>query len=274
MKFSLIALSKTSSDSIYNMNCNCFNSFIQSALNANVEYEIILIESHSNKRYTYDSVKIITPVEEFNFHKFLNIGIEQANGDYYILSNNDVVFDIEWLAELIAVSKENPRLKSFSPYDKGSNKLSKQLIMGNNYIEGYEIQKHLTGWCIITHKTIFNKLKKLDETFNFYYADFDYALSLQKINIKHALVTKAKVKHLEKPSNKTIKPIDLKFIDKRIPKYVINEKWTWVLQDEKMIDGLIKYHEKWGSRKSIKIKLIIIDKFSRFGLGYFNRFIL
>ena len=37
-------------------------------------------------------------------------------------------------------------------------------------------------WC---HWNKFKTIKQLDERFNFYYADNDYAMQLQKYNIKH-----------------------------------------------------------------------------------------
>jgi GT2 family glycosyltransferase len=275
-KFSLIVLSKTDTQSNFNMNLNCFNTFIESAKRANIDYELLLIESNKESKHNYHLkyLKIIKPEENFNFHKFLNIGVTNASGDFYILSNNDVVFNENWLSELIFVSNKKPKIESFSPFDKNSNKLPKQLIENHTYIEGYEIQKHLTGWCLVIRKSVFKTIKKLDERFNFYYADNDYSMQLQKYNIRHALITKAIVHHLGKDNGDLKKRILIANLPNRTPKYVIRENWTWVLNNPKMIEGLITFHDKWGSRRVIKMKLLIANFFLKLGLGYFNRFVI
>lgn len=275
--FSLIVLSRTDSQSIHDMNLECINTFIKSANHIAVGYEVVLIESNKSANYDYKlpSLKIITPDAAFNFHKFLNIGISNSSGDYYVLSNNDVIFDENWLKEVLDIAKKNTLIKSFSPFDLKSNKLPLENINNKDYLIGYEIQKHLTGWCLVAHKSVFNVIKRLDERFKFYYADNDYAMQLQKYNIKHALVTKAKVHHLEsgksKNNNADKNPV---VINKRVPDYVIKENWTWVLGNEKMEEGLIQFHDKWGGRKLIKIKLGVANVLSKLGLGVFNRLII
>jgi GT2 family glycosyltransferase len=258
------------------MNLDCFNTFIESADKANVDFEILLVESNKDSLYKYpiDQVSIITPKSDFNFHKFLNIGVEQAKGDYLILSNNDVVFDVNWLIEINKVIADNPNILSFSPLDPKANKTPKVTLENNSYILGYQIQKHITGWCIITHKKVFNSIQKLDERFEFYYADNDYAMQLQKYNIKHALVTNAIVHHLHGQSSKSQASQENFKLPKKTPAYILKENWTWVLGNEKMVNGLIVFHDKWGGRKIIKVKLYIAKVLAKIGLGYFNRFII
>tara|TARA_R110002049_G_scaffold3795_5_gene27654 strand:- start:133090 stop:133935 length:846 start_codon:yes stop_codon:yes gene_type:complete len=276
IQFSLIVLSKTDSIDIYEMNKQCFNTFVKSVKYSESTFEIILIESNEEAKYDYliPNLKIITPKEDFNFHKFLNIGINEATGNYYILSNNDVVYSENWIDAFNKAKKKNKNILSFSPYDSKSNKLPKSVVQENELVLGYEIQKHLTGWCIITDEKVFDKIKKLDERFNFYYADYDYAMQLQKYNVQHALVTNAKVSHLESVSYHQENSINYDQLPKETPKYLIKENWTWVLKDKKMVAGLIMFHKKWGTRKSIKIKLFIVLKLKIIGFGFLNRFIL
>ena len=272
---SLVVLSNTNSDAIYNMNLNCINSFVKSAKLAKIPFEIILVESNTNADYNYkEAIIVLKPNTVFNFHKFANIGLRQARGTYFMLSNNDVVFDENCVRALFKVVNEQKNIKSFSPYDVKSNKLPKALVNNQSYIEGFEIQKHLTGWCIIMHKDVYKIINGLDERFDFYYADNDYAMQLQKYDIKHALVTKAHVEHLE--GQNTIKEkskIDFS-IPKDTPKYIIKEQWIWVLNNKKMLEGLIVFHKKWGTRKRIKIKLLLAKNCSNLGLGYLNRYIV
>ena len=276
MKVVLIILSKTNTDAIYKMNCKCISTFIESARFANVNFEILLVESYitQNYKYKYPNFKIITPNLPFNFHQFLNIGIKKTYGDFYVLSNNDVIFSKNWLRVLLDVSKTYSFIESFSPYDSASNKLSKDIILNNEYVCGYEIQKHITGWCLVLKKKVINTIGKLDERFDFYYADFDYSMQLQKYNIKHALLTKAIVNHIESVSYSQENDINYAELPIETPKYLIKENWTWVLKDKKMLEGVIKFHKKWGSRRSIKLKLYMTNLLNKAGLGFFSRFVL
>lgn len=121
-------------------------------------------------------------------------------------------------------------------------------------------------------KKAIRKIGCLDEKFDFYYADNDYAMTLLKYNILHALVTKARAKHLEGQSTKTNKQ-PLK-IDKRIPKYIISENRTWILENEKMIEGAIKFHDKWGPYKLLKFKVKLVLLLQKICLGSLNKLIL
>jgi hypothetical protein len=274
MKFSIVFLANTNNESVYKMNLDALNSFVISAEKANLEFEIIFIESNVTSNYTYSIKNFIEikPNLDFNFHKFANIGLRQCSGDYYILSNNDVVFDELWLVELKKTIQNNPHVLSFSPLDKSSNKLSKNVIESQELILGYQIQKHITGWCFIMHKSVYKKIKQLDEKFNFYYADFDYAMQLRQYNILHALVTKSKVQHLEGKSSTKVKK-EVFDLPKNTPKYIIRENWTWVLSNKKMIEGLILFHKKWGSRKKVKLKIILGNYLDRCNLGFVNRYL-
>lgn len=284
IKLSAIFLSNTINESIFEMTKYCIQTMIDSEKgNSNLIFELILVESNCDyleQGFVYNvGVKVITPNEDFNFHRFLNFGIKQATGDYVALCNNDLVFYENWFSEILKICNANPKIKSFSPYDETSNKIPKSVIQKNSYCEGYEIQKQLTGWCLIIDAKALELIGKLDERFNFYYADNDYAMTLRKYNITHALVCKSKVLHLGgKVSNaitsKKSKGKNNQIIIKDIPKYVIAGKMFWILEDEKMLEGVIKFHKKWGHRKVIKLKLLVTELLLKYKLGYLNRYIL
>lgn len=283
IKLSAIFLSNTINESIFEMTKNCIQTMIDAEKdNSHLIFELILVESNGNyseQGFTYnEEIRVITPNEEFNFHRFLNFGIDQATGDYIALCNNDLIFYKNWFSEILKVTLTNPRIRSFSPYDETSNKIPKNIIESRSYCEGLEIQKQLTGWCLIIEAKALRLIGKLDETFNFYYADNDYAMTLRKFNISHALVCKSKVLHLGGKVSKEIGILEPNGITnsiskKDIPKYVTAGNMFWILQDKKMVDGVIKFHKKWGHRKTIKLKMIITEFLIKYKLGYLNRYI-
>ena len=61
---------------------------------------------------------------------------------------------------------------------------------------GYTAALEVAGWCIIARKEVFDTIGLLDEQFAFWYQDNDYALTLHKHGILHALIVNSKVTHL------------------------------------------------------------------------------
>lgn len=276
MNFTLVILSYTKTKATFSMNLECLKSFVLSADLAQAKYEMILIESNESATFNYglENLRIIKPRKIFNFHGFLNVGIKSAVNEHLILSNNDVVFSKFFIKEVIK-GFTSYNLSSFSPYDPKSNKLSKAQINQCDYIKGYDLQKQLTGWCIIATRTVFKKIGLLDERFAFFYADSDYAMMLRKYNIQHALLTKCNAYHLEAMSKHGLPKLYYDYKKHHgIPNYVIKEKRYWILNSKRMIDGVIQFHNKWGSRKMIKLKLLVASKFQDWGIGYLNRIVL
>jgi GT2 family glycosyltransferase len=274
MKLSVIILAMTATEGLFKMTSNCISSLIASE-NA-IGMEIIIIESNKNYPtlgFVYpEYVKVIIPESDFNFHKFLNIGIKASTGEYVALCNNDLVFHNNWFTEILKIKEENPSIKSFSP----SGKIDDCSIT-NKFEIGYKVQKHIKGWCIVANREIFPRIRFLDETFDFYYADNDYAMSLKCNNIKHALVYNSYVTHLEKKKNTNIKDgLGLKndFIAKyKIPNYLLKGDYKWILEDEKSLSGFLKFYNKWGSPNLVYRKNKIADILLKYKLGYFVKFL-
>lgn len=282
MKLSVIILAMTATEELFKMTSNCINSLIASESSA-IDMEIIVIESNKNypnETFKYpDFVTVIIPDFNFNFHKFLNIGIKASTGEYVALCNNDLIFYKDWFSEILKVKKQNSAIKSFSP----SGKIDDYSFI-NAFELGYKVRTHVMGWCIVANREVFFKIEFLDETFDFYYADNDYAMTLKKHNIKHALVNASKVEHLGKEKRKNmVKDID-KLYEKLqeqtkirmddLPKYVFLEENKWLFEDKKSLSDYVKFHKKWGSSNLLYRKNKIANFLIQFNLGYFNRFVL
>jgi len=269
-RLSVVFLTLTKSEELYNMTLDCIKSLKKSE--TNIAFEIILIESNKDylmSDYKYpDFVKVIVPDESFNFHKYLNIGIKQSTCDYIALCNNDLIFHENWFSEILKIADSDNSILSFSPARDINVKYS------SNYGLGYKVRTHIMGWCIVADKKLFNKIGFLDETFDFYYADNDYAMTLKSKNIKHAVVFNSKVEHLEKrssPKNNN----DRSFLAKyKIPQYLYKKEYEWVLADEKSLNGFLKYHNKWGNPNTLYKKNKLADILLKYNLGYFIRFFL
>lgn len=275
MKLTVVILARTDSAQMFEMTSNCVRSLLDSE--PQTAMEVIIVES--NKQYNVSGfdypqqVKVIVPQEPFNFHRFLNIGIEAASGDFIALCNNDLIFHPNWFRAILNISEQHPDMLSFSPRGIPCAESDKE-----KFTIGYRVMQQLMGWCFVVKREIFQTIGKLDETFDFYYADNDYGMTLRYFNIKHALVFGSYVEHLERKSEPKIiqaTVAEKAFVKKySIPKYLKNPKYDWVFESERYLSGILNYHNKWGSPDLLYRKNKIADFLTKYQLGSLNRFFI
>lgn len=274
MELSVIFLSYTKSDGIFEMTKNAIDSLLKSE-SKEIKFEIIIVESNPlfHEKYQFDpQVKIIIPEVKFNFHQFLNIGIKEAKYNEVALCNNDVIFHPFWYSEILKIKKSNTEIRSFSPCELNENNQNLEFEMG------YDVRTHIKGWCIVTDKETISKIGYLDEKFDFYYADDDYSMTMKKFNIKHARVFKSKVEHLAgQNTDLNKKENDLEFDSNvkltGLPKYLFEDNYKWILKNKKLLDGHLKFHEKWGNRKMISIKNKVFKLLQNIKLGFLSYYL-
>lgn len=274
MKVTVVLLAKTDSEALFEMTCNCIRSLLDSE--KEIAFEIIIIESNNeyeSGRFQYpDFVKVIVPAERFNFHRFLNIGIKEATGDFIALCNNDLIFYSNWFSAILEVSQQHKDILSFSPLHEMNTDKNRDFLIG------YKVTQQIKGWCIVVKACLFNTTGPLDETFSFYFADNDYGMTLKYWNIKHALVYNAYVQHLEKKSTQIVKlnPDQKAGLLKKyqIPKYLLESQYDYLFTSESTLLDFLKFHNKWGSPKVLYRKNRIADFLMRYKLGYLNRLFL
>jgi GT2 family glycosyltransferase len=267
MKVDIIILSNAIDEEIWKMNLNCIDSLLESE-NDGLIGNIILVESNKQSEYKYpDKVKIVIPAEDFNFNKFLNIGIKESKADFVGLCNNDLIFFKNWFSEILKVKESRPEIRSFSPVDYDYYLTPETRYPKTQaFYTGYDIRTLIAGWCIVVDRKVFDVTGLLDERFDFYYADNDYSMTLRKYNIIHALIPGSHVKHLGSANTKKEKSKEQVEIKnnrreekkRRIPKEISGSDSIWITENPKMMEGYFKFHDKWGSNYRIKLKKRII----------------
>ena len=68
---------------------------------------------------------------------------------------------------------------------------------------GYGVRKELAGWCIFQQRKIYDTIGQLDEDFEFWWCDNDYAMDIKTKGLKHALISTSVVNHHEKQVGNT-----------------------------------------------------------------------
>lgn len=188
-------------------------------------HRIILVESQQNFKYTQPNTITITydltKYNGFNYNYAVNQGLKYCydnftDNDWFCILNNDVLVTETWLLEIEKAVKADSNLDSICP---NINEISNSV----NY--GYTLGKHLNGCCILSKKSVYDKIGFLDENFVFYFQDDDYLEQLRIHNIKHAKIMSSKIIHLTAQTmseNNNITPLLFYCRDVFIKKYGLN----------------------------------------------------
>lgn len=220
MEIDIILLSNAKNEKLKNITQEAIKSCNKSE--RGVKFNIVVIEQTKEQ---YADAKTVNVEGEFNYNKFLNLGVSLTKSDYIALCNNDLVFHDNWASNIVNAMKANYLLSAspYCPYSQG-----RTFKRGNDIEFGYSNAKHLSGWCIVVDRLIFDIIGKIDEDFPFWFADNAYSEQLKKHNVKHALVRNSIVTHL---GSKTLKTNDdetkhsltMAWAKKFIEKYPNNE---------------------------------------------------
>jgi GT2 family glycosyltransferase len=197
VEIDIIILSNAINEDLRSTTEQAIESVLASEDPTYILFQIILIESNSKAQpYHYPQTNTIYPNSKFGFHKFLNIGIKNGKAPYICLCNNDLIFSKGWASNILKAMEQDPNLQSASPACSIHHPQN-NIPLNSGVYYGYEIRKELVGWCIFLKRNVIKEIGYLDEGFNFWYADNDYAKTLEKHGVKHALVSNAIVDHLE-----------------------------------------------------------------------------
>jgi hypothetical protein len=193
-----IILSNTKDEQIHQMTQTAIDTLIES--DKDFLFRIIVVETQNSLINPYKNAYTIFPHEQFNYNKFLNIGLGFSTEDYVIIANNDLIFHDSWFSNIKSAMEEN-NLDSASPYCPGWQ-FHKDFKDG--VFVGYDIGRELCGWCIVVKKETLDKIGKFDERLIFWCQDNLYAIRLQQNGLKHALVSNSHVTHLVSQSHRLI----------------------------------------------------------------------
>ncbi|MCK5088221.1 MAG: glycosyltransferase, partial [Melioribacteraceae bacterium] len=196
---------------------NCIDSIIK---NSKTDFELILVDNASDEEtkkviaeYSnkYKNIKPIYNDKNVGFPGAVNQGFRQANGNYIVIANNDIIVTDGWLERMIQVANADNKIGMVGPV---SNIVSGvQLDKDADYktIEGMHIYAEdnakvnsgkffefprVAFLCTLIKKEVINKIGGLDERFspgNF--EDDDFCLRAQLAGYKTVIATDVFIHH-------------------------------------------------------------------------------
>lgn len=199
MEVDAIILSKTINLNYYGMLARTVNTL--KFYNEGVKINLIVVESYENaeeEEYLIPGALTIFPREQFNYNRFLNYAMKKSTCEHVLLLNNDLMFQKDSLINLLSIM-ERHQLDSVSPLEPNYHRnhgYLKEEEYALDYISGYEVQKYVLGWCILTKRSMINEMGGFDERFLHWYQDDDYAMWLRRNQKRHGLVPSSRVRHM------------------------------------------------------------------------------
>ena len=228
MEIDIVILANTSDLAHYGMTCRAITSLNYSNTNNNIG-KIVVVESveydkikSDGYHYGFPRCSTIHPEQKFNYNQFLNIGISECSSDWLLLCNNDIKFHHSWLDHMTTAVGFHPEILSFSP--KTPSWHLHMDLPNSGILEGYQVSKHICGWCILVHRSVIEKCELFDEQFEFWYQDNDYAMTLQSKGIRHALVCDSIVDHVVSGSHDLLGDRNIELTHLQQEKF--NKKWN------------------------------------------------
>ncbi len=200
----IIILSYAKNDYLKGITQQAIDSLMTSEDPKLVQFNVLVIESNKDlSPYQYPQARTIYPAPKFGFHRYLNIGIKMTSNPFVCLCNNDLIFEKHWASEILRAMEQDPLLLSASPFCPRFHH-ERHFIRYAKPLLGYKDNQALVGWCIFVRRAIFDTIGELDERFEFWYCDWDYAKTLQHYGIRHCLISSSFVTHLSGESLRTL----------------------------------------------------------------------
>ena len=224
----IVIVSYAKNEACYDITYKCLRSLFES--DTTTRFNVFVVES--NREVNWDvidnRIKTVYPEMPYGYHKFLNFGRKQGNAEFVALCNNDLKFRKNWANKIFEASDYNPNYFSFCPIDPWTQP-NYGIQLNTGLIKGYVVRTHISGWCIVQKRSIYDIIGNLDERFTHWYCDNDYAKSIQIAGINHMLVTTSIVEHHDKVIGKTTEEIVTNMDELKALTYdartIFEEKW-------------------------------------------------
>jgi len=193
-------------------------------------YEIIIVENNSVYPETFkyyeelkdnSKVSVVYWGKEFNYSAINNFGFSNAKGEYITLLNNDVeIITSCWLEELLMFTQRSDvGATGAMLYYPDDTIQHAGIIMGIGGVAGHSHKyfkrgeygymgrlilaqnlSSVTAACLMTKRTVFEKLNGLDETFQVAFNDVDFCMRIRKAGYLIVFTPFAELYHYESKS--------------------------------------------------------------------------
>jgi GT2 family glycosyltransferase len=173
-------------------------------------YEIIVVENNSDEPETfgyyeriteeYSNVKVVVWDSDFNYSKINNFGVKYADGDYYLLLNNDIeILTPSWIEEMLMFTqREDVGAAGMMLYYPDDTVQHAGVILGIGGVAGHAHKyfnrgdygyasrlsiaqnfSAVTAAALMVRRDVWDKVGGLDEDFAVAFNDVDFCMKIR-----------------------------------------------------------------------------------------------
>lgn len=161
---------------------------------------VIVLEQ---KEAIYANAVTLKMDEKFHYNRSGNYGASRGHAQWIMLANNDLEFQDGWLHALLGAG--HPLV---SPIDPAN---SRQFGLTENEV-GEQNGRHLSGWCFMISRELWNEIGGFDEDVDFWCSDDVVIEQAKAKGVLPMVVPDSRVLHL---GSQTHSSIDFREIDDR-----------------------------------------------------------
>lgn len=160
---------------------------IDTAISGSAPLPVNIIVLEQQRGISYRGAdEIFYPEESFNYNAFANMGASMGNAPWIMVANNDLAFHDAWLHNLLAA--DHPLVSPKCPRSEKQSQI-------HTNTEGFKTGQHLSGWCFMIERTLWEKIGGFDDCVSFWCADDVVIQQVKEHNVTPMLVPKALVTH-------------------------------------------------------------------------------
>lgn len=196
IRVDLVVLSKASNIELKALTEHTIATAVRTAAPHGVN--VIVVEQAPG--VSYEGATTITDTGAFAYNRLANVGIAAGSAEWVVVANNDLSFHSGWLNELLRTA--HPLMSPRDPSNRGQS-ISRPTEVGT--ING----KHLSGWCYMLKRSLWEAIGHLDEDFIWWCADDCVIEQVRLVGVQPMLVGRSLVTHLGSRTGKAAEEADM-----------------------------------------------------------------
>jgi GT2 family glycosyltransferase len=147
---------------------------------------IVVVEQAAG--VTYHNAETVHRPGPFSYNQFANAAAATGTAPWIVIANNDLVFEPGWLHPLITADHE-----LVSPHNPGD---PRQKDLPPDGETGRENGRHLSGWCYLISRRLWEEIGGLDEEFAFWCADDAVIEQCVAAGVEPMVLPDSRVRHI------------------------------------------------------------------------------
>jgi len=221
----------------YEMSLNFTRQVLRSTCQ---DFRLVIVNNSPDENQKFDGnnvfsdcrIEIIHTHQNIGYAGGLNVGIRTMlpfpNINYFLLINNDVEFDEEFLSQILVEAKEKDKIYAPVILHQGTEIVQNTggavyiwlggaiNINQNKHISKIRKKKpdFISGCIMFMHREIIENVGLFDETFGSYCEDLDYCYRTQKQGFDFEILWNVKARHYHSYSTQSVKGYKIYLINR------------------------------------------------------------